>query len=1061
MNTRHTPVRPRRARKIILSALAIILLLIIAAPFAALPIANNLAKGYITKALTSSPSSSASIDTIALSWSGPQQIAGLRFDDNAGSSGHFNATISKGLLDFYNNRSDLGEIRLTGAAEIAAPPQTTPGNHTTETHEPKDAKKPAAQPFQLPSGLALDLVLEHFELTLTAPNPEDPDQPIRSKWTDINGAVQLTSGTDLRAWLEATGPQPNEIIDLDIRSNNLFSPAGVLQHHAAETDVIFEIELADQTFEAIRPLFNIPPEIVAGEKHFRAQAKLKDANTLLTTADPSHPPFVSFSIAPELIRSISPTAPFAAHPVTFALNKLALPITADPANPVDLAALSIECSVHTYPITLPLQLEPNTPPTNVRIDQIAVDINSESLSEGITLHAQGSTAADSLEPGKLDARISVSNLFDVAGTLDPANAQYFAAGSLTAIPTPLVAPLAQRFGLDLTAGLGPTVNITARIEPEIFDAPTTHTDPQPLLATINFNCEHALGVIGLRYIPGVSLSQWEKPLNFSCFNAASLASQLIDDAALDISGDGSVIAQISDFYIPLAPDNTPALDDATARFRFIVGDASIRTNPNLPPIYVESIDLELNIESDKPPRLAMESRILHNNSPATASARFDLVGFDPTNPTDFSNIHPVGTLTAPDVPAELLELISPDLAEQAASILGPTFTATITAPPESTAQTAALAQLALTATNLSANAIISYENSAAALSDLTAQLILSPETARSLLAKAGSAAPLELIETATINLAINDISIAPGGTPFAPDQFRLDANATIPSIALAVPSDITVPGDTSAPGRLDLIDAAMHIKSTPDHALKLTINANHKDETRKPFAAQATLSNFASPEGEPTPAAATINATAKGDLPTPFIDALARSPGTFTALLGPAATINADATNLSTTTGSLHATLNSQSTEAKLSGSIENGAFVADSITTMSINAISKDASKLLFENALPFLSSVEKTLDDDPATLTIESFAFPIDTDMKKLVGKFLFDPGTVQFQTSSVFSKVLSATHNKAVGTVGRKIEPINFTIESGVVRYEEFTLPAGEFNLVTVGKVNLVTD
>ena len=49
--------------------------------------------------------------------------------------------------------------------------------------------------------------------------------------------------------------------------------------------------------------------------------------------------------------------------------------------------------------------------------------------------------------------------------------------------------------------------------------------------------------------------------------------------------------------------------------------------------------------------------------------------------------------------------------------------------------------------------------------------------------------------------------------------------------------------------------------------------------------------------------------------------------------------------------------------------------------------------------------------------------------------------------------------AAGGKEQGTIGRRIEPFIVDINAGVLDYQRFTLPLGEFNLQTQGQVDLV--
>lgn len=63
------------------------------------------------------------------------------------------------------------------------------------------------------------------------------------------------------------------------------------------------------------------------------------------------------------------------------------------------------------------------------------------------------------------------------------------------------------------------------------------------------------------------------------------------------------------------------------------------------------------------------------------------------------------------------------------------------------------------------------------------------------------------------------------------------------------------------------------------------------------------------------------------------------------------------------------------------------------------------------------------------------------------------------LSFGTSSAFSELFKIVNSKTAGQVGRKLEPLKMQVRSGIVTYERWKVPVGEFTISTEGVVNLV--
>src|SRR5690606_25621403 len=107
---------------------------------------------------------------------------------------------------------------------------------------------------------------------------------------------------------------------------------------------------------------------------------------------------------------------------------------------------------------------------------------------------------------------------------------------------------------------------------------------------------------------------------------------------------------------------------------------------------------------------------------------------------------------------------------------------------------------------------------------------------------------------------------------------------------------------------------------------------------------------------------------------------------------------------------------------------------------------------------SLPQIAHFEKRAADEPGFVDQQNLRFPLDGDLSKLNGQLTIALGDAYFQTSSAFARLLKTVQADSQAMVGRKLEPLVLTMESGVIRYSRYQIPLGEFNLEASGTIDL---
>lgn len=441
--------------------------------------------------------------------------------------------------------------------------------------------------------------------------------------------------------------------------------------------------------------------------------------------------------------------------------------------------------------------------------------------------------------------------------------------------------------------------------------------------------------------------------------------------------------------------------------------------------------------------------------------------------------------------------------------LGPTLRADVTfaGDPAKTAQ----ATLTLAAANLSMAqpARVSLTESAITLAaPLNAVFTATPEWATrymfgqsdpgNVMARAQNAIPF------TVNVANLNITRGPGRGPLVPGEWGVDATITAPEISVLMREG----------QNLRYISPEVIVRTARNDPRK--INASVRMTEARQIAAAGTPAAPAA--GQPGPATPTnpaqnilrlsitnlmddagqialSGATAEAigripGFPTELVDALARQNGLLVELLGPAVTIDVTARNVplafaapppppttglsgaaAAATGAaprpapppglrgrVEADLRSDRASARLAGDINNMVLTTSEPLAISLSEITRAFSQKIAAG-MPLVSTFEKPRSLNPATVQGEAITLPMDGNMANLNGRFAVDLGEIQFSSSNLLGSLLKAAGGQASGVAGRRLQPFNFTITSGVVNYDKFTLPLGEFSISTTGKVNLV--
>lgn len=494
-----------------------------------------------------------------------------------------------------------------------------------------------------------------------------------------------------------------------------------------------------------------------------------------------------------------------------------------------------------------------------------------------------------------------------------------------------------------------------------------------------------------------------------------------------------------------------------------------------------------NAVAARPMQASLSTQLLGAapGAPPTAAERManvavqvnaNLMGTTPTGQLNVNaGIRGLASVTADRVLAPVLGLAPGDVG-LASGALGETANLTLTAAlePPSDRQpgwTPTKATLAIEAPRVTTNRPLelSTRDNVLALSD-SAELTIDPDPAflTAMLAPADQAGARSLVveNIGRILVELRELAIAmpkdPSLGPLQPGVFKLAADMSVRSALLRLEDGkrLRVEG-VNAEVRTkenNVIDFVLGIGST-----QLTDASGQPQPAAEQSQLQATIRNLADPQGNVSTDTAVISATGSiPALPTALVDALANQNGLLTAALGPTLQVDVRADQLTLNpanrSGSLRATAVAPRAQASLAGRLEGNVFATQAPLDVKVVEITEELSGKLVKG-VPFIESIDKTTDFQPATVVGEDLRIPLDNNLANLNGKLTLDPGELRFKTGGTFARFLKMAKIDNTTRIGKKLQPLTVNFDNGVARYDRYVLPIGEFSFESEGQVDLV--
>jgi hypothetical protein len=498
---RRSDKRRRRGRAawIVAGALAVLLVLVGAAPM----LASILAPGLIASGASRAIAGKVEVSSVSLRWFGGQRVERVRIADDTGAPrADLSISADRGLLALA--LGDYGEITLRGEVDLSTDARgRTFLEHTlgiAPSPAPGTAPAPGpgspAPPPAIPGGLRAALVLDNLRLTYSDESAKTPLDAVRLD--KLSGRVALDGAGPARADFSAA-------VELKAPADRVFRSAGSIVLRGEARDLIdkdgalrpnaFTLDAEGEVKNLATALLDILPDLAGrGEPalgallgaSFSAKGPASDLAVTLAARSDSidlHAP-VRVDLKKGSLRSagaivaaldlarLSMLVPdrdallgpegevhVTEYPrLTLTVDDLALPIP--PADPADLRGAGLRLRAEIGRLAAGVRTPGDDARRAVGFEPATVSLDAPDLGAVVTLTSAIDTTVDGARSGTLRIDLAAQDLLDARGAVR-AGAIPRVRGGVRGERLALAAfqPIAMAAGFDLTGLLGQTADL--------------------------------------------------------------------------------------------------------------------------------------------------------------------------------------------------------------------------------------------------------------------------------------------------------------------------------------------------------------------------------------------------------------------------------------------------------------------------------------------------------------------------------------------------------------------------------------------------------------------------
>ncbi len=507
--------KPRRRRNIILSVAALLVLTAGVAVVFAPQIASGLAPGIIKSKSAEVLMGSATVESVSLSWGGPQRINGLTLYHDGTEIANASLVTSAGLMGLARGDLDLGEVVISEArADVV---RNKDG--TTNIQQALTPRKPSStsaagsasgEPAKVPEGLRAKVTIEALSASYTDRSQPPLASGVATGVTlrKVRGDIDIETGAPLIVKIAGdayegafpSGKSPTGTpgtISADVQLSDWSAGTGELTPRNVKTKAAIELKglpvaLADAfaPMKASTPGGPVPSFAKALGSRIDVSLKANgapsnmtgtltaSADNLSATADVAwkdgfivtNTPLaasIKGSALSELVPAIAAglagqsQATIDALPdVSLTVRQFRMPFAND-SRPLNLKGTSADLSLALTQTTGSLALRPGEAPQPFVLAPLDLRVTSTDLAAGVTASANSTLTVGGQPAGVIALDATSGSVLDPSGApvsgLPPG---LRGTASIKGMATAIAQPFVQASGLELATDVGPMLDLT-------------------------------------------------------------------------------------------------------------------------------------------------------------------------------------------------------------------------------------------------------------------------------------------------------------------------------------------------------------------------------------------------------------------------------------------------------------------------------------------------------------------------------------------------------------------------------------------------------------------------
>lgn len=642
-------------------------------------IASSIARSKIQSLANEKLMGKVTVRAVSLSWSGPSRVTALELrDDLDRLVATLDADLSIGIFSALGGLSDLGQITLSGQAQVLAKRQPD-GSIETNLQRALRPRTPSSDPTKLPAGLRAALAVKDLTIAYKETDAATGQTLAEASIGGLEASATFdggpvgTGGAKLQATIKAKlrqSPGADGTLALKLALDKLTGADAVLSPAAATVDAQLTIDsLPVRLADALAMQGGLLADLLGD----RASVTLTARGSLAGDADfqlavrsdeparavPDQPPppagrpraliSGSFALRAGVLSATSPAAVWidSAAPVAraaaltdrlrdagvtltampsidLAIERLSIPLPKAGA-PLDLRAAVLMARAGLSPLTGDLRADANTT-WRFATEPLTLTVAGDPLAGDVRLGAAGSATLGGLKAGTLDLAMTLGGALDDRGLPRALPARMAGKAELRGVSSEVLSRFASGLSpalkdrLALAQDLGPSLDLS-------LSAQTDPAAPGTTALTLALTAEH-LSAGGRLALSAAELRATE-PITAELRSAPALLDRLSAGRspqadALRVRGSKPLTLRVEQLALPLA-NGSPDLNAATFRMALAADELTLATQAGGDALSITSARLALARDAG-PPSVTLSATASQGGTPITLDGSLRLHG---------------------------------------------------------------------------------------------------------------------------------------------------------------------------------------------------------------------------------------------------------------------------------------------------------------------------------------------------------------------------------------------------------------------------------------------------